>query len=74
MAVSVHEFSRRADIGLNTASRLRARKRSRAAARIMLAIEREFGRLVAEQIRAVAEGRYTLEIDERVFQTEEGAA
>jgi hypothetical protein len=40
----------------------------------MLAIEREFGWPVAEQVGAVAEGRYTLEINERVFQTEEGAA
>jgi len=40
----------------------------------MLAIEREFGWPDAEQVGAVAEGRYTREIDERVFQTEEGAA
>jgi hypothetical protein len=40
----------------------------------MLAIEREFGWPVAEQVGAVAEGRYTREINERVFQTEEGAA
>ncbi len=37
----------------------------------MLAIEREFGWPVAEQVGAVAEGRYTREINERVFQTEE---
>jgi hypothetical protein len=40
----------------------------------MLAIQREFGWPVAEQAGAVAEGRYTREINERVFQTEEGAA
>jgi len=32
----------------------------------VLAIEREFGRPVAEQVGAVAEGRYTREINERV--------
>jgi len=40
----------------------------------MFAIEREFGWPVAGQVGAVAGGRYTLEINERVFQTEEGAA
>lgn len=74
MAVSVHEFSRRADLGLNTASRLRAGKRSRPTVQTMLAIEREFGRPVPSRSVAVAEGRYTLELNERVFQTEEGAA
>jgi hypothetical protein len=74
MAVSVHEFSRRADLGLNTASRLRAGTRSRPTAQTMLAIERQFGWPVAEQVGAVAEGRYTLKLNERVFQTEEGAA
>ena len=61
-------------LGLNTASRLRAGKRSRPTVQTMLAIEREFGWPVAEQVGAAAEGRYTREIDERVFQTEEGAA
>jgi transcriptional regulator with XRE-family HTH domain len=74
MAVSIHQLSRRADLGLNTASRLRAGTRSRPTAQTMLAIERQFGRPVAEQVGAVAEGRYTREINERVFQTEEGAA
>jgi hypothetical protein len=40
----------------------------------MLAIEREFGWPVAEQVGAVAEGRLHTEVNERVFQTEEGAA
>ena len=74
MAVSVRDCSRRADLGLNTASRLRAGTRSRPTAQTMLAIEREFGWPVAEQFGAVAQGRYTREINERVFQTEEGAA
>ncbi len=66
MAVSAHEFSRRTGLGLNTASRLRAEKRSRPTAQTMLAIEWEFGCPVAKQVGAVAEGRYTREIDERV--------
>jgi hypothetical protein len=74
MAVSAHEFSRRTGLGLNTASGLRAGERSRPTAQTTLAIEREFGWPVAEQVGAVAEGRYTREINERVFQTEEGAA
>jgi hypothetical protein len=61
MAVSVHEFSRRADLGLNTASRLRAGKRSPPTAQTMVAIEQEFGWPAAEQVGAVTEGRYTLE-------------
>ena len=74
MAVSAHEFSRRTGLGPNTASRLRAGKRSQPTAQTMLAIEREFGWPVAEQVGAVAEGRYTREINERVFQKEERAA
>ena len=72
--VSAHEFSRRTGLGLNTASRLRAGKRFRPTAQTILASEREFGWPVAEQVGAVVEGRYTREINERVFQTEEGAA
>ena len=53
---------------------MRAGTRSQPTAQTTLAIEREFGWPVAEQVGAVAEGRYTLEINERVFQTEEGAA
>jgi hypothetical protein len=74
IAVSAHEFSRRTGLGFNTAGWLRAGKRSRHTAQTMLAIQREFGWPVAEQAGAVAEGRYTREINERVFQTEEGAA
>jgi hypothetical protein len=64
MAVSAHEFSRRTGVGLNTASRARAGKGSRPTAQTMLVIERGFGWPVAEQVGAVAEGRYTLEINE----------
>jgi hypothetical protein len=39
----------------------------------MLAIERAFGSLVAEQVDAMVEGRYTHEINARAFR-EEGAA
>jgi hypothetical protein len=74
MAVSAHDFGRRTGLGFNRASRLRAGKRSRHTARTMFAIEREFGWPVAGQFGAVAGGRHTLEIHERVFQTEEGAA
>lgn len=74
MAVSAHEFSRRTGLGLNTASRLRSGRRSRPTAQAMLAIERAFGWLVAEQVDAVVEGRYTHEINARAFRTEEGAA
>jgi hypothetical protein len=74
MVVSAHEFSRRTGLGFNTASRLRAGKRSRHTAQTMFAIEREFGWPFVGQVGAVARGRYTREINERVFQTEEGAA
>jgi hypothetical protein len=40
----------------------------------MLAIKRAFGWLVAEQVDAMVEGRYTHEINARAFRTEEGAA
>jgi hypothetical protein len=53
---------------------LASRKALPAYGQTMLPIEREFGWPVAEQVGAVAEGRYALEINERVFQTEEGAA
>jgi hypothetical protein len=74
MAVSAHEFSRRTGLGLNTASRLRAGKRSRPTAQTMLANERSSARRLPSRSVPLAEGRYTLEINERVFQTEEGAA
>ncbi len=74
MAVSAHEFSRRTGLGLNTVSRLRSGRRSRPTAQTMLAIERAFGWLVAEQVDAMVEGRYTHEINARAFRTEEGAA
>ena len=72
--VSAHEFRRETGLGLNMASRLRSCIGSRPTARTMLAIERALGWSVAEQVTALAAGRYAREINARVFRAQEGGA